>query len=492
MLKITARRHADYCARHQITYWALAGDVQFCRSPHWNKIALIQRALQQGFDTVGWLDADTLVIRESEDIRGALLPGAPLGMTIHPSPGLPGNNHFNTGVMVMRNTPETRAFFDAVWEQGPVANHSWHEQARILDLLEKFPGLVQALDPRWNATHGLDPVEVPIIKAWHGAGASAFLGIYHELEQLGALDPEARELASSVLHPDNAARHARAFIDATPLYPEERFAGRGIVIGGGGLGYFTCAWICIGQLRRLGCRLPIQLWHLGTRELDDRMRALVAPLGVECIDACKTGLVERHDGLAAWELKPHAILHSSFREVLWLDSDNVPVVNPEFLFDTKEFAETGAIFWPDRERMPREHPAWQIFDVPFRDEPDFESGQVVVDKEKCWRPLRLALWYNEHSDFFYEYVYGDKDTFRFAWHRLKQPFAMPSFPLLELEGACCQHDFSGRIVFQHRSGDKWSFYRDNPRMAGFQFERECLADLRRLRSIWDGRIAMLR
>jgi hypothetical protein len=97
MLKITARRHADYCARHQITYWALAGDVQFCRSPHWNKIALIQRALQQGFDTVAWLDADTLVIRESEDIRGALLPGAPLGMTILPSPGLPGNNHFNTG-----------------------------------------------------------------------------------------------------------------------------------------------------------------------------------------------------------------------------------------------------------------------------------------------------------------------------------------------------------------------------------------------------------
>jgi hypothetical protein len=29
-------------------------------------------------------------------------------------------------------------------------------------------------------------------------------------------------------------------------------------------------------------------------------------------------------------------------------------------------------------------------------------------------------------------------------------------------------------------------------MAGFQFERECLADLHRLRSIWDGRIAMLR
>src|SRR5206468_3920334 len=42
--------------------------------------------------------------------------------------------------------------------------------------------------------------------------------------------------------------------------------GRGIVICGGGMKYFTNAWVCIKMLRRLGCRLPIQFWFLGRGE----------------------------------------------------------------------------------------------------------------------------------------------------------------------------------------------------------------------------------
>jgi hypothetical protein len=492
MLHLTARRHAEYCARHHLTYWALAGDVQFTRSPHWNKIVLIQEALRQGFELVTWLDADTLIVRDTEDIRTALTGRAPLAMAIHRSPGLNGpKDHYNSGVMVLRNTFETREFFDAVWHEGPLRNHHWNEQARILDLLAKSPALVQVLDPCWNATQGLAPVEDPIIKAWHGAGPAALTGICHELRQLGTPDPQVLAVADSIVHRGNASQRASEFIQTIP--PDApNFEGRGIVICAGGIGYFTCAWICIHQLRRLGCRLPIQMWHLGRRELNDHMRSLVAPLRVECVDAIATGLRPPRDGLIAWELKPHAMLHSPFRQVLLLDSDNVPVLNPEFLFDTPEFARTGAVFWPDRGRMSAAHPAWEMFDVPFRDEPEFESGQMLVDKEKCWRALRLAMWYNEHSDFFYQHVYGDKDTFRFAWHRLGLRFSMPSTPLREIEHTFLQHDFDGRVVFQHRAEDKWNFFRDNKSVDGFRFEKECLDDLRRLRSLWDGRIGVLR
>jgi len=84
------------------------------------------------------------------------------------------------------------------------------------------------------------------------------------------------------------------FIPAIPAYPD-RHQGRGIVICGGGLRYFACAWVCINMLRKLGCALPIQLWHMGKKELDERMRALVAPLGVECVDAsnCAKSFVTR-------------------------------------------------------------------------------------------------------------------------------------------------------------------------------------------------------
>jgi hypothetical protein len=219
------------------------------------------------------------------------------------------------------------------------------------------------------------------------------------------------------------------------------------------------------------------------------MRALVAPLGVECVDGLEVR--RRHPAriLNGWELKAYAILHSPFREVLLLDADNVPVVNPEHLFDTPEFRATGAIFWPDYGRMEEGRPAWKLFDVPFRDEPEFESGQILVNKETGWRALNLAMWYNEFSDFFYHHVHGDKDTFRFAWHRLGQKFALPSTPIHTLENTMCQHDFRGRRVFQHRNGDKWNFRHENKRIAGFLFEDECLADVAALRVLWDGKVA---
>src|SRR5688572_20721284 len=136
------------------------------------------------------------------------------------------------------------------------------------------------------------------------------------------------------------------FIRTIPEYPD-RFHGRGIVICGGGIRYFTNAWVCIRMLRRLGCRLPIELWHLGRGEFSVEMETLLLPMGVRCVDAQKVRKKFPVRMLGGWQLKPYAILQSAFREVLLLDADNLAVVNPEFLFETPEFKETGALFWPD-------------------------------------------------------------------------------------------------------------------------------------------------
>lgn len=486
MLELSAGRHAAYCQKYGLTYWPVLGNVQFARTSHWNKIVLVRHALDLGFETVIWLDADTLIVRDDVDIRTALYGEKPLALALHPSPA-PGGllAHWNSGVMVMRNTARTREFFDAVWAGGPLENHIWQEQARILDLLPSFPDLVQRLDDRWNSTVGLTEVPDPIIKAWHGSGPAAAHSIFDELKRLGAVDARVAAAAEAFVHDGNAAEKARQFIATIPDYPN-RFAGRGIVICAGGLGYFTCAWVAVHQLRRLGCTLPIQLWHLGPRELHKPLRELVAPLGVECIDGLEVRKSHPARILNGWELKPYAILHCPFREVLSLDSDNVPVVNPEFLFETERFRDTGAIFWPDYKRMAPERSAWNVFGVSFRDEPEFESGQVVVNKETCWRSLCLTMWYNDFSDFFYQHVHGDKDTFRFAWHRLGQPFAMPQFAIHTLESTMCQHDFDGHRIFQHRNCDKWNYRRENKRVTGFLFEDECRADVARLRALWDG------
>ncbi|MGA2863289.1 MAG: glycosyltransferase family 9 protein [Verrucomicrobiota bacterium] len=282
-----------------------------------------------------------------------------------------------------------------------------------------------------------------------------------------------------------------AFLDTAPS-PPACYRGRGIVICGGGARYFTNAWVCLNALRRRGCRLPIQLWHLGRREMDPDMERLVAPLQVECVDASRVQRAHPVRHLGFWGLKPYAILFSPFRQVLLLDADNVPVRDPTFLFDIRPLRESGALFWPDFGGSRRADTIWRSCGLDVPAEPEFESGQVLVDKRRCWPALRLALWFNEHSDFYYQHLHGDKDTFSVAFRRLHTAYRLVPHPPEPFPGGMHQHDFEGRRLFQHRTGSKWTLMPHNPRLPGFQFQEECLADLELLRRGWDGRLTWLR
>jgi hypothetical protein len=172
--------------------------------------------------------------------------------------------------------------------------------------------------------------------------------------------------------------------------------------------------------------------------------------------------------------------------VLFIDADNVPVVDPSFLFDTPQFKRTGAILWPDIRRWERTNPIWKFTGLPYRPGWESESGQMVFDKERCWRPLALAQWFNEHSDFYYQHVLGDKDTFTLAFRKLDQRYAMVPKSVHRLLATMCQHDFKGRRIFQHRNLDKWNVWLWNRRVKGFLFEDECRQFIRELRDKWDG------
>jgi FkbM family methyltransferase len=269
-------------------------------------------------------------------------------------------------------------------------------------------------------------------------------------------------------------------------YPTARFSGRGVVICAGGDRYFTNAWVCANILRLHGCNLPIEFWHLGPGEMTDEMRALVQPLGVICVDAYEMRKRFPARTLNGWELKPYAIINSSFDEVLFLDADNVAVKNPEYLFDTAQYKETGAIFWPDYDfqRLKANNSIWNITQIEYRDEPAFESGQIVIDKRRSWKALQLTMHLNEWSDFYYKHIHGDKDTFHLAWHKLQQKYSMPAHQIVGLAGTMCQHDFDGNRIFQHRNLRKWTTAAENARVDGFWLEPECLQFVEQLRTKW--------
>ncbi len=275
-------------------------------------------------------------------------------------------------------------------------------------------------------------------------------------------------------------------------YPDGRFNGRGVVLCAGGDVYFPCAWVCIRMLRRLGCTLPIEVWFRGPREMTPRMIEILEPLGVTCIDAYEVARHQPYRRLDSWELKPFAIAWSRFEEVLYLDADNVAVRNPEFLFETEQYRESGAVFWPDRYCGPGtgfewlHRDAWALCGVTYRLEPEIEAGQLLIDKRRSWPALVLTLHLNAHSDFYYAYFYGDKDTFHLAWRRTGTSYALVPFPPRTLGNSevIVQHDFSGAMLFEHRNGQKWSLTRPHRPVQGFHDEEACLAFIAELKALW--------
>jgi len=167
------------------------------------------------------------------------------------------------------------------------------------------------------------------------------------------------------------------------------------------------------------------------------------------------------------------------------------VRNPEFLFNTDLYRQTGSLFWQDvpnhtLQQSYLKDVAWELLDLPFRDEPPFESGQLLIDKRRCWRPLELTLHLNEHSDYYYSAFFGDKDTFHLAWHKLEQEYSLNPHPPAVLDNhiVLIQFDPKGKRLFQHRCNAKWTLTKKNMRIRGFVYEEECLRFLKELRSSW--------
>ena len=238
-------------------------------------------------------------------------------------------------------------------------------------------------------------------------------------------------------------------------------AWRGIVIVAGGDLYYRLAWHLITCLRGLGCRLPVQVWSLGAWEMSNTQRRLLegfADVSVTLADEfCRLhGCAQPKSG---WELKAFALRHAAFAEVLLLDADQCPVVDPTRLFNEKDFVQTGALFWPDlppqRERkewVPAA--AWHNVGLEPRAARPFESGQILVSRARHLACLDVALLLNQWSDYVYQWVYGDKDTFLLAWHLVDRPYAMPSRNPRWVAPAIHQHDTAGDLVFQHACGGK--------------------------------------
>ncbi|GAA6021382.1 hypothetical protein JCM10207_002029 [Rhodosporidiobolus poonsookiae] len=275
--------------------------------------------------------------------------------------------------------------------------------------------------------------------------------------------------------------------------------GKGLVFTAGNADTFSRVLLTLKMLNNhLHTHLPAEIFSFPGEEPSDEVREELEKYGA------KLKVVESavRDGgrTKNYHIKASAIINSSFREVLFLDSDNIPTGSlmpldtpvpadvranaqnstdpwtritddgkieevwgkPTGLWEAKSYQRLGVMLWPDYWRTQTDNPIWAIIATPCRDEWEEEAGTILIDKSKHLDALLLAEWMMDSSrfKFWFNFSDGDKDMFRFAFLALRKRWGVPgryvsvgALPRATLSGFCgvtmLQNDHIGRPLFVH-------------------------------------------
>lgn len=185
-------------------------------------------------------------------------------------------------------------------------------------------------------------------------------------------------------------------------------------------------WVLLNELDRLGCTLPIEIFHrqdeLTAAEIE-LLSSVSNNIQVKKIQGTPKDFISRYGHVHGWACKIYALHESSFAENLWIDADNYPIVDPSILFDDPEYTAKGSLFWRDimspdsSNQYSDEGVMWPIFGIPSNDCELFETGQLLINKTKCWVEFGLVKYYADNCEIYYNFG-GDKETFKLAWQRI--------------------------------------------------------------------------
>eukprot|EP00850_Spirogloea_muscicola_P026317 SM006670S20125 [mRNA] locus=s6670:12:788:- [translate_table: standard] len=175
------------------------------------------------------------------------------------------------------------------------------------------------------------------------------------------------------------------------------------------------------MLRGAGCALPVEVWHVGAAKLPPHLTWMRSSHGVTLRDLAEVA-PDGDGGLPPPRAKPLEIIHSRFREVLLLEPDSLPVVDPAYLFDDPKYRAAGALFWPDHFKTSPHNPIWTIVGVGGAAAAkaatgggwEQAAGAVLVNKERSWEALQVAAHLGAggpHASL----IARDADVFRLAW-----------------------------------------------------------------------------
>jgi hypothetical protein len=213
------------------------------------------------------------------------------------------------------------------------------------------------------------------------------------------------------------------------------------------------------DLRALGCKLPVEIWEAGN-ELDTTRKWLKELDGVRLRD-----MADHVDDIRqwrGWQIKGAIPSFTAFDELLLIDADISFAINPEVLFRTAEWMQTGTYFFRDEQSrwhwfagehckscndhrfyqsrkkwvqallgtpMPKTVPQewayhWQEKTVNNATKEIMDSGVVLLDRRRHPGLLKHLFELNRNKAETYKYIWGDKETFWLSAVLADEPYAL--------------------------------------------------------------------
>ena len=203
-----------------------------------------------------------------------------------------------------------------------------------------------------------------------------------------------RELVKLNERDAQASRKAHAeVLNRLPGYPAGRFHGRGVVMLAGGR-YAEFAATSLGVLRALGSTLPVEVWVKDEGEEQAGWCDELLAEGMACRRLADYVDMDNKKLRNPYSWKIMTMLFSSFREILFLDADDIPIRNMDEVFESDVYRTNGAVLWPDYWKHTGSD--WLSYVTGLTEgkseamweEQSVESGQILWNKETHWKVSR--------------------------------------------------------------------------------------------------------
>lgn len=255
--------------------------------------------------------------------------------------------------------------------------------------------------------------------------------------------------------------------------------GKGIVFVSGD-DYYWLTIMSIKYIRdELKDDIPIEI-YIPERKKKDFLCGKIEMVfkNVECLyfdDYISKKYLEKIKG---YQYKSIAMLLSKFSDILFLDSDNLPLVKPIEMFNIEEYKTQGLVLWPDFWKRSTNFKFYKMANIEKMSDvimstPSIESGQILINKKTHLKSLILSYYYNLYGpDYFYPIFSqgfpgeGDKESLYLASRVLNEKsFLMSGIKTKSVGFKDSKGIFSGQGILQRSPKlEYWFLHLNYPKL----------------------------